>query len=98
MKTKKINKSTEEYEIKFWKDWLESDTLKRLDIVKKLPLLDMCLKMKNEKIWRESFSSLVNGYFEDLESAVYLKIHCSINNESWIPSSLQKSRLYTKKM
>jgi len=26
---------TEEYEIKFWKDWLESDPLKRVEMFKK---------------------------------------------------------------
>ncbi len=72
---KKSKKKLEEgYEIRFWKDWLEADMLKRLDLVKKLPLFGMCLKMKDEKIWRNSFTTLINGYFEDLESAVYTKI------------------------
>ncbi|MEK6887375.1 MAG: hypothetical protein AABX14_00345 [Candidatus Aenigmatarchaeota archaeon] len=77
MKTKPrkfIKKPTEEYEIKFWKDWLEADPVKRLELVKKLPLFGMCLKMKDEKFWRGSFSSLINGYFEDLESAVLTKV------------------------
>ncbi|MFA4819449.1 MAG: hypothetical protein WC613_00650 [Candidatus Aenigmatarchaeota archaeon] len=80
-KSRKARKKPEEYEIKFWKDWLEADTLKRLELVKKLPLLDICLEMKNEKIWRESFSSLINGYFEDLESAVYTKVRLEKTNK-----------------
>lgn len=71
---KKLNKKENNYEIKFWKDWLEADYLGRLKLVTKLPLFKMCLKMKNEKIWRTAFSSLVNGYFEDLECAVYTRI------------------------
>ena len=63
-----------EYEIKFWKDWIESDGLKRLELVNGLPLFNMCLNMKNNKFYRSTFSTLINGYFEDLESATYTKI------------------------
>ena len=62
-----------DYEIKFWKDWLKADTLKRLDLVEKLPLFRMCLQMKDEKAWRESFATLINGYLEDLENACVIE-------------------------
>ena len=67
-------KKEQDYEIKFWKDWLESDGLKRLKLVEKLPLLDKNLKMKS-KLVRHSFVGLLNSYFEDLESAIYIKMH-----------------------
>ena len=65
-----------DYEIKFWKDWLESDCLKRADLVEKLPIVKEILKMNKvpEKIRKHSFASILNGFFEDLESAVYTKI------------------------
>lgn len=63
-----------EYEIKFWKDWLEADSLKRHELVKKLPFFKTCLIMKNDKTWKNSFTILLNDYFKDLESAVYTKI------------------------
>ena len=68
------NKKIEDYEIKFWKDWLEADILERQSLVKKLPFFKMCLEMKDEKMWKESFTTMLNGYFEDLESAVYTKM------------------------
>ncbi|MEK6860236.1 MAG: hypothetical protein AABX54_05480 [Nanoarchaeota archaeon] len=76
MKKKKIRICDREgtYEIKFWKDWLEARNLNRLDMVEKLPLFKMCLKMEDSQMWREAFAQLINGYFEDLESAVYTKI------------------------
>lgn len=79
---KKTKKNIDKvYEIKFWKDWLDADMLKRYDLVKKLPLFKMCLQMKNEKMWKEAFTTLVNGYFEDLESAVYTKISLEKKNK-----------------
>ncbi len=68
-------KEEQNYEIKFWKDWLETDNLKRLELVKKLPLIYMDLKIKDKKLWKHSFVGLLNSYFEDLESAVYIKMH-----------------------
>ncbi len=63
-----------EYGIKFWKEWLDADALKRLELVKKLPLFKMCLGMKDTKIWRFAFANFINNYFEDLENEVYIKI------------------------
>ena len=84
MKTKRKKNKTSKYEIKFWKDWLEADTLKRFEMVEKMPAFDMCKNLfemskkmkgkKYDKMWRHSFATLLNGYFEDLESAVYTKI------------------------
>lgn len=67
-------KKSSEYEIKFWKDWLEADLLKRQELVKKLPFFKMCLIIKDDKVWKHSFTTVLNGYFEDLEAAVYKKI------------------------
>ncbi len=64
----------DDYEIKFWKDWLNADPLKRLELAKGLPIFKMSLKMKNTKMWKRAFALLLNGYFEDLESVVYTKI------------------------
>ncbi len=64
----------QDYEIKFWKDWLEADILKRYKLVEKLPLFKMCLEMKNNKMWKRAFTILINSYFEDLELAVHTKI------------------------
>ena len=61
-------------EIKFWEEWLNADCLKRQDMVEKLPFFKMCLTMKNEKVFQHAFASMLNGYFEDLESAVYTKM------------------------
>ena len=65
-----------EYEIKFWKDWLHADPLKRMKMVEKLSLLrdaeainDIPLKRRNRM-----FAMLLNSFFEDLESAVYTKV------------------------
>lgn len=73
MKSKKFK---EEFEIKFWKDWLEADMLKRGEMVEKLPLirfLDDGQKL-SKKMRLRIFAQLLNSYFEDLESAVYTKI------------------------
>jgi hypothetical protein len=63
--------SNNDYEIKFWKDWLDADLIKRQELVEGLPLFKMCLKMKDDEIWKRSFATLINGFFEDLESAVH---------------------------
>lgn len=75
-KLKKNEREIEDYEIKFWKDWLNADSLKRLEMTEKLPIIqniwnikDLPLKLRNH-----SFVSMLNGFFEDLESAVYTKI------------------------
>lgn len=66
----------EDYEIKFWKDWLNADSLKRSDLVRKLPIIKEIARIdKMPKSCRERcFTTLLNGFFEDLESAVYTKI------------------------
>lgn len=74
-------KKSSEYEIKFWKEWLEADSLKRHELVKKLPFFKTCLVMKDDKIWKRSFVTLLNSYFEDLESAIYTKIRLEKKEE-----------------
>lgn len=61
------------YEIKFWEKWLNAG-FRRDELVEKLPFFRMSLKMKDNKLFRHAFATMLNGYFEDLESAVYTKI------------------------
>ena len=61
------------YEFKFWEKWLNAD-FKRVDLVKKLPLFKMSLRMKDNSLFKHGFATMLNGYFEDLESSVYTKI------------------------
>lgn len=65
-----------DYEIKWWKDWLEADSLKRSDMVEKLPLVRDIGNMSQlpEEMRRHTFATMLNGFFEDLESAIYTKI------------------------
>jgi hypothetical protein len=71
-----MKKEDKEYEIKWWKDWLEANYLKRENMVKKLPIVKEILSMDNvpKKIRKHSFALMLNSFFEDLESAVYTKI------------------------
>ena len=71
---KKLKKKSEEFEIKFWKEWLEADLLKRGELIKKLPIVQRPLKIKDKKLAKDTIAMLLNSYFEDLESAVYTKI------------------------
>ncbi len=77
---KKMTKTSEtvEFEIKFWKDWLYADLLKRLDMVEKLPFVREVGKIGKirtpEKLREHAIATMLNGLFEDLESAVYTKI------------------------
>lgn len=66
----------EDYEIKFWKDWLESDLLKREKLVENLPMVKSVWDLKEmpENLRKRALTTMLNGFFEDLESAVYTKI------------------------
>ena len=66
----------EEYEIIFWKEWLEADALKRRKLVKNLLIIKEALQIeKFPKEHREQLlANSLNSYFEDLESAMYTKI------------------------
>ena len=66
----------EDYEIKFWKDWLEGDLLKRLELVEKLPITKSVFKAHKlpKKLREEAFATYLNSFFEDLESAIHTKI------------------------
>jgi len=70
-----------EYEIKFWEDYLNADCLKRLDLVKNLPLRKMLRDMESiddkkitEEMKSQMIAQLLNGYFEDMIDAVHTKI------------------------
>ena len=73
---KKQKDKKEEYEIKWWKDWLEADMLKREELVAKLPIIKSIWDLKElPKEMREStFAQTLNGIFEDLENAVHTKV------------------------
>lgn len=76
MKTKKLKSMVVgEFEIKFWKDWLYADMLKRLAMVEKLPIVRDVKRFGKlpKKMRKHIFAQMLNGYFEDLESAVYTK-------------------------
>ena len=83
---------THDYEIKFWKDWLEGDILKRKDLVKKLPIVKRVWNMKKlpKKVREHFFTSTLNDFFEDLESAVYTKIR--IDKENKKRSKIKKQK------
>ena len=71
----------DDYEIKFWKDWLHAEHLKRLDMVEKLPITKSIWKMKDLPIKEQSFALMLNSFVEDLESAVYTKIRLEKNKK-----------------
>ena len=82
-----------DYEIKFWKDYLYSDHLGRLKLVEKLPIRKMLrdletIKSKKitEKMKAQMIAQLLNGYFEDFESAVCTKT----SSESRIKSEYKR--------
>lgn len=64
------------FEIKFWKDWLEGDLLEKQKLVKKLPIIKELAGINKlpEKYREQTLATLLNSFFEDLESAVYTKI------------------------
>ena len=75
----KKRKNEEEYEIKWWKDWLEADLLEKEKMVEKLPIVnEMCdfihWKKIPNKIRIHLLVITLNGFFEDLESAMYTKM------------------------
>lgn len=65
-----------EYEIKFWKDWLEADMLKREEMVSKLPFVREVQNVHKlpPKVRKHMITLMLNSFFEDLESAVYTKV------------------------
>jgi len=66
-----------EYEIPWWKDWLEADMLDRLKMVEKLPFTTSVVKLSksdmDEEMKIDSIASYLNGLFQDLENAMYVK-------------------------
>jgi hypothetical protein len=73
---KKRNKQKEKYEIKWWKEWLEADMIKKEKLVAKLPIVKNIWNLKNlpEEIRIEIYAQTLNGMFQDLENAVYTKV------------------------
>lgn len=66
----------EEYEIKWWKKWLEADSIDRKKMVEKLPFIKEIVNSSQfpEEFRKHSFALMLNSFFEDLEAAVYTKI------------------------
>jgi len=73
---KKQKEKKEEYEIKWWKEWLEADVLKKEELVNKLPIVRSIWDLKDlpEDMRKRTFAQTLNGMFEDLENAVYTKV------------------------
>jgi len=66
-----------EYEIEWWKDWLEGDILKRQELVEGLPFikgLPDLVKLEDSNVIKHVASNMLNSFFEDLENALYTKI------------------------
>jgi len=66
----------EEYEIKWWKKWLEADCIRREELVSKLPIINQMCEANNLplEMKKRMFTRDLNGFFEDLENALYTKI------------------------
>lgn len=66
-----------ECEIEFWKKWLHAYSLEREKLAGKLPFIKTCMEGRPAKIPRSMFKRMIafqlNLYFEDLESAAYVK-------------------------
>jgi len=71
-----MGEKKEEFEIRFWRAWLYADFLEREKLVENLPIVRDCANLSKlpENIRVHTFATLLNGFFEDLESAVYTKI------------------------
>jgi hypothetical protein len=70
---KKRNKY-KNYEIPFWGEWLESDCLKRRDMVEKLQIIKETSNIGKlpEKIKNHSFALILNSFFEDVRNQRFL--------------------------
>jgi hypothetical protein len=73
---KKRKKQKEKYEIEWWKEWLEADMIKKEKLVAKLPIVKNIWNLKNlpEEIRIQIYAQTLNGMFQDLENAVYMKV------------------------
>jgi len=73
-KPKKYN----QYEIPFWGEWLDADMMRRRELIEHLPIIKELCSLGNDKMSKKvkinSIALLLNSLFEDLESAVYIKI------------------------
>ncbi len=72
-----------EFEIKFWKEWLYGDSLERIRLVEKLPITKEIENFSKlpKKIRKQVFAQMLNGFFEDLESAFYTKSRLEKNKK-----------------
>jgi len=60
-----------EYEIKWWEDWINADSLERQEMVEKLPftssVTDLMKSGLEDKLLTHSVATMLNSFFEDLE-------------------------------
>lgn len=61
--------------IKFWRDWLTADLLKREEMVSNLPIMKSIwgLSTMPKRIRKRAFTIMLNSFFEDLEAQVYIE-------------------------
>ncbi len=73
---KKTALKKEEYEIKWWEDWLEADIIEKEEMVYNLPALADLLKLKgiSKDMRRKLFARNLNYLFQDLQNAMCIKI------------------------
>lgn len=75
--SKKTIKEDPDYEIVWWKDWLEGDVLERHDMVEKLPFTKSVVGLSKTKMPKKmlyhSIATMLNGFFEDLEGAIHTR-------------------------
>lgn len=70
----------DKYEIPWWGEWLDGDSLKRIEMVEKLTfsknMIALC-KAKNFplKYKKHTINLMLNSLFEDLEDALYTKFN-----------------------
>ena len=70
-----ITLNRKEFEIEWWKNWINGDALQRQELVEELPIIeDLTTLILDEDLDSADkhmiISSLLNGYFEDLYNEV----------------------------
>ncbi len=81
MKNKLEYRDDPNFEIPFWKDWIEADYFERQKLVGKLPILKIIEDSKKlpKEIGNKWIIQLISGYFDDLENAIHINIDLEKN-------------------
>ena len=68
------DKIKQEKGIKFWRDWLNADLLKREEMIGNLPIMKSIwgLGTMPKRIRKRALTIMLNSFFEDLEAQIYL--------------------------